>query len=154
MNRILVLALGCLMTLSANAATTTVYEKSAKMPLAEAVSHMESALKSHKLHVVTVIPVSKMLAKHKKEMGAKYNLSHLDGITGIVFCNGGIANAVSNDDPTLLAACPLHLTITEKDGVATALFARPSVIGSGDAAEPVLSKLEHMVTAAIDAGMR
>lgn len=154
MKRVLVLALGCLMTLSAHAATTTVYEKSAKMSLSDAVSHVESALKSHKFKVVTEIPISKMLAKHKKEIGAKYNLNHLSGITGIVFCNGGIANAVSNTDPELLAACPLHLTIMEKDGMATVLFVRPSVIGSGSAAEPVLTKLEHMVTAAIDAGMR
>lgn len=154
MKQILVLALGCLMTLSANAATSTVYEKSAKMPLNEAVAHVESALKSHKFHVVTEIPISKMLAKHKAEMGDKYNLNHLGGITGIVFCNGGIANGVSDKDPELLAACPLHLTIIEKDGVATALFVRPTVTGKGSAAEPVLTKLEHMVIAAIDAGLK
>ncbi|ANJ66416.1 hypothetical protein A9404_02600 [Halothiobacillus diazotrophicus] len=153
MKKTLLLALGCLISFSAHAATTTVYEKSAKMSLPDAVAHMESALKSHKFHVVTEIPISKMLAKHKAEMGAKYNLNHLDGITGIVFCNGGIANGVSNKDPELLAACPLHLTIIEKDGMATALFVRPTVTAKGSAAEPVLAKLEHMVTAAIDAGM-
>lgn len=153
MKKILVLALGCLVTLSAHASSTAIYEKSAKMSLSDAVSHMESALKSHKFKVVTEVPVSKKLAMHAKEWGAKYNENHLEGITSIVFCNGGIANAVSNKDPELLAACPLHLTIIEKDGVATALFTRPTAIGGGSSAGPVLDKLEKMVTAAIDAGM-
>ncbi|MHB1230196.1 MAG: DUF302 domain-containing protein [Halothiobacillus sp.] len=154
MKRTLILALGCLVTISAHAATTSVYEKSAQMPLGEAVSRVESALKSHKFMVVSEIPISKKLAQHAGEWGANYNRNHLQGIQSIVFCNGGIANEVSNKDPELLAACPLHLTIIEKDGMATVLFVRPSVTAAGSAAEPVLSKLEHMVTAAIDAGLR
>lgn len=154
MGRFLVLVLACLLTASAYAAPAAVYEKSAKMPLNTAFSHLEHSLKAHKFKVVFRIPISKKLAAHKREFGASYNRSKLQGIRALVFCNGWFANAVSNADPEMLAVCPMHLTVIEKDGMATALFVRPSVVGAGSAAEPVLKKLEAKVISAIDAAMR
>lgn len=154
MKRILALAVGCLFTFSVYAAPAAVYEKSAKMPLSTAATRMVHALKSHKFKVVLQIPIGKKLAKHARAWGADYNRSRLEGIHSIVFCNGWFANEVSNKDPAMLAVCPMHLTIIEKHGIATVLFVRPSVVGAGSAAEPVLRKLEHKVVAAIDAGLR
>lgn len=154
MAKVLALMLGCLLAVSAYATPSAVYEKSAKMPLSTAVSKLEHSLKKHKFKVVFQIPISKKLAKHAKKWGDNYNRNKLEGIHSVVFCNGWFANEVSNKDPQMLAVCPMHLTVIEKGGMATALFVRPSVIGEGSAAESVLKKLEHKVVAAIDASMR
>lgn len=139
---------------SAQASTDAVFEQSAKMPLEQAVKQVKHSLKAHHFKVVAEIPISKKLAKHAKAWGKEYNQNHLQGIYGIVFCNGKIANAVSDKDPAMMGACPLHLTIVEKNGLATVLFDRPTVIGTHSAAEPVLQKMERKVEGAIVAAMK
>ncbi|HQU15978.1 MAG: hypothetical protein B7Z66_07900 [Chromatiales bacterium 21-64-14] len=150
----LAILLGCMLTFSAYAAPATVYEKSAKMPLDQAYTKVEHSLKTHKFKVVFQVPISKNISRFAKKWGANYNRNKLQGIRSMVFCNGWFANEVSNKDPAMLAVCPMHLTMYEKDGVTTVLFVRPSVVGAGTAAEPVLKKLEAKVTAAIDAGLK
>jgi len=58
---------------------------------------------------------------------------------GLRYCSSPVqlwhyANQVSNLDPTMLALCPLHLTIIEQAGTTTVLFNRPSVAATGSAA--------------------
>ncbi len=45
----------------------------------------------------------------------QYNRSKLSAIRSMVFCNGWYANQVSNKDPHMLALCPLHMTLIEKE---------------------------------------
>jgi uncharacterized protein (DUF302 family) len=71
----------------------------------------------------------------------------------MVFCNGWYANQVSNKDPSMLALCPLHMTLIEKDGSTTALFARPTVIAADSPASGILQELESEVITAIKKGM-
>ena len=146
--------IGAFTAISAHASSNPVFEQSARMPLKQAVAGVEKSLKQHKFKVVGQIPISRKLAKHAKAWGADYNQNHLQGIYGIVFCNGKTANAVSNADPAMLSLCPLHLTITEKNGLATVHFVRPSVIAADSAAEPVFEKVERKVTAAIGGGLK
>ncbi|MDH5572167.1 MAG: hypothetical protein OEY89_10400, partial [Gammaproteobacteria bacterium] len=58
-----------------------------------------------------------------------------------------------NADPDMLALCPLRMSLVEKAGKTSALFARPSVIASGSAAKPLLEKIESEVIAAIKQAM-
>jgi len=71
----------------------------------------------------------------------------------MVFCNGGYANAVSNADPSMLALCPLRLTLIERNGSTTALFARPTVIAADSPARKVLEKVEKDVITVIKQSM-
>ena len=71
----------------------------------------------------------------------------------MVFCNVWYANQVSNKDPSMLALCPLHMTLIEKDGSTTALFARPTVIAADSPARGILADLESEVITAIKKGM-
>lgn len=154
MNKLMLVLIGALFAVSAHASTATVFEQSAKMPLDQAVKQVKHSLKAHHFKVVAEIPISKKLAKHAKAWGKEYNQNHLQGIYGIVFCNGKIANAVSDKDPAMMGACPLHLTIVEKNGMATVLFDRPTAIGKQSAAEPVLQKMERKVEGAIVAALK
>lgn len=79
-----------------------------------------------------------------------YNLNKLDHIKSMVFCNGWYANQVSNADPEMLALCPLHLTVTHKDGVTKILFIRPDYVARGTKAEAIAKSLTADVIKAIN----
>ncbi|ORU90082.1 MAG: hypothetical protein A6F71_03740 [Cycloclasticus sp. symbiont of Poecilosclerida sp. M] len=71
----------------------------------------------------------------------------------MVFCNGWYANKVSNADPKMLALCPIRLTVIEKDGTSSVLFVKPTAVGQGSEALPVLQEIEDTIIKAIDAAM-
>lgn len=151
----LVLALFCAAGLAAPAlaANPAVYEKSVRMPLAQAVKAMSAQLDQTGFSVVNELHVSKSIARLAGSWGDEYNRNHLEGITALVFCSASYANKVSNLDPTLLGICPLHLTLIHKAGVTTVLFNRPTFIASGSPALGVLRDLEDEVTTAIDSAL-
>ena len=97
--------------------------------------------------------IGKNLSGFAERWGDQYNRSKLSAIRSMVFCNGWYANQVSNKDPSMLALCPLHMTLIEKDGNTTALFVRPTVIAADSPAKGILSELESEVISAIKAGM-
>ena len=94
------------------------------------------------------------LTKFAKKNAVKdFNLNQLEGIKSMVFCNGALAVKISNADPTMLAMCPLHLTLTQKAGRAFILFVRPSFIARGSKAEASAKELEEKVIKAIESGL-
>jgi hypothetical protein len=98
--------------------------------------------------------IGKNISRFSERWGENYNRNELSAIRSMVFCNGWYANEVSNRDPEMLALCPLHLTLVEKDGSTRALFARPTVVGAGSPALEVLQELEADVIRAIREGMQ
>ncbi len=108
------------------------------------------ALEENRFFVVFEPNIQENLAYFAKRWGDDYNRNGLEGIRAMVFCNGWYANAVSNADPDLLALCPLHITLVQKDGVTRILFARPSVIAQGSKALAVAREIEQAVAAALD----
>ena len=93
------------------------------------------------------------LSGFAERWGEDYNRNDLEGIRSMVFCNGWYANQVSNQDPALLALCPLHLTVIHKEGKSTVLFVRPGQVAKGSAAEAVAVELEADVAKAIEQGI-
>lgn len=89
----------------------------------------------------------------KAEFIKDLNLNQLEGIQSMVFCNGPLAVKISNADPAMLALCPLHLTLTQKAGQVTLLFARPGVIAQGSKAEAPAKELEEKVIKTIESGL-
>jgi hypothetical protein len=49
----------------------------------------------------------------------------------------------------MLALCPLHITLTEKDGQSAILFVRPSFVAKGTSAETIAAEIENKVIKAI-----
>ena len=64
-----------------------------------------------------------------------------------------LAVKISNADPTMLALCPLHLTLTQKAKRVTVLFVRPGVIAQSSKAEASAKELEDKVIKAIESGL-
>lgn len=135
------------------AANPAVFEKSAKLPLNKAVKAVSAKLDDAGYAVVDELPISENLKRMAKKWGNDYNRNQLEGITSLIFCSGWYVNQVSNLDPQLLGLCPLHITLTHKAGVTTALFNRPTAIANGSPAEKPLKEVETEVIQAIETAL-
>ena len=136
------------------AESPAVYEKSFDQNLDTAYPRVYKALEGNGFKVVYEIDMQENLTKFAAKNAVKdFNLNQLEGIKSMVFCNGPLAVKISNADPAMLALCPLHLTLTQKSGRVTVLFARPGVIAKGSKAEAPAKELEEKVIKAIESGL-
>lgn len=153
MNKLLLTLVSVVISHSSFAANAAVFEKSSKLSLNKAVKAVSAKLDDAGYAVVDELPISENLKRMAKKWGDDYNRNKLEGITSLVFCSGWYVNQVSNLDPQLLGLCPLHITLTHKAGVTTALFNRPTAIAHGSPAEKPLKEVENEVIQAIEAAL-
>lgn len=130
-----------------------VYEKSIKGDFNKIYQKVFTALENNGYFVVFEPNIGKQLERFKQRWGDKYNKNQIENIKSMVFCNAWYANEVSNTDPKLLAMCPMHITLTEKKGMVSLLFIRPSVIAKGSGAERVAIEIEQDVLRSIEEGL-
>lgn len=112
-----------------------------------------SSLEDKRYFVVFEPNIQKNISRFADKWGENYNRNKLQGIRSMVFCNGWYANAVSNADPDMLALCPLHITLIQREGKTHILFARPTSIAQGSKAEAVAREIEDDVSKALDAAV-
>ena len=143
-----------LFSLNALAESPAVYEKTFDQNMDTAYKRVYKALESNGFKVVYEIDMLENLTNFSKKNAVKdFNVNQLEGIKSMVFCNGPLAVKVSNADPAMLALCPLHLTLTQKEGKVSVLFVRPGVVAQGSNAEAPAKELEEKVIKAIESGM-
>lgn len=139
-------------TQTALAEQGSVYKAEVKADFDTTYKKVYSTLENNNFFVVFEVDIGANLAS----FGTKwddYNLNKLDRIKSMVFCNGRYANKVGNADPDMLALCPLHLTMTHKDGMTRVLFVRPDYVAKGSKAEGVAKALTKGVITAINDGL-
>jgi hypothetical protein len=127
-----------------------VYQKTVDASMDVTYKRVYQQLEENRFYVVFEPNIGSNLSGFAERWGDDYNRSGLTGIRSMVFCNGWYANAVSNADPTMLALCPLHITLTEKEGRTTVLFARPTVIAAGSPAAEIAAEIENKVINALE----
>ena len=147
--------LACLLTFSAWAAETNVYKVTYNVGVEKTLENMLKQFKAEGLLVVWQLDI---LAEFKergldKKLGEDFNRPKLDAVRTMIVCNGMLGNAIVNADADMMAYCPVRITLTEKDGVTTILYVRPSSAPRDSKAYPALLKLENKVTKAIEASM-
>ena len=130
-----------------------VYKKSVKQPMDAVYAKVSKALDDAGFYVVFEPDIGSNLAGMAKKWGKDYNQNQLEGIKSMVFCSGWYANAVSNADPSMLALCPLHVTLTHKAGMTSVLLVRPSYVAKGSKAEKIAAELEKDLIKAIETGL-
>jgi uncharacterized protein (DUF302 family) len=153
MKKILSVLFACFLTTTAFASSNGVYEKAANMGIDETFDSVYQELEQRNFYVIFEANIGKNISRFKEKWAENYNKNKLGGIRSMVFCNGWYANKVSNADPSMLALCPLHLTVIERSGKAHILFVKPSFVGQGSAALPVLQEIENTVIEAIEAAI-
>ena len=144
-----------LVSINALAESPAVYEKSIDQNLESVYKQVLKALEDNDFKVVYEVDMQENLKKFAAKNALKdFNLNQMEAIKSMVFCNGALAVKISNADPTMLAMCPLHLTLTQKAGRASVLFVRPSIIAQGSKAEAPAKELEEKVIKAIESGLK
>jgi len=138
---------------SAKADSPHVFEHTINKPMKLVYDNVYKGLEAEGFYVVFEANIGRNLSRFSEKWGENYNRSKLDSIRSMVFCNGWYANEVSNLDPSLLALCPLRMTLIEKNGKTTVLFAKPTVIAANSPAQKVLQRVEDEVITAIRKSM-
>lgn len=152
---ILMLFASCLLLASqAMADSDMIYEKDVKGTMDANYKRVFTALENNGYFVIFEPNIGRNLASFKERWGKEYNKNKLEAIRSMIFCNGWYANQMSNADPQMLALCPLHITLIQKDGMTRILFVRPSLVATGSPAEKVALELEQDVIRTIESGLR
>ncbi|TCV90139.1 DUF302 domain-containing protein [Sulfurirhabdus autotrophica] len=138
---------------TAFSATSNVYEKSVSKDMEATYQNVYKALEDNGFYVIFEPNIGKNLEKFSAKWGKEYNQNKLESIRSMVFCSAWYANQISNSDPSLLALCPLHITLTHKSGQTTILFIKPSVVAKGSAAEKIAKELENDVIKSLESGL-
>lgn len=128
----------------------TVYVKKVKADFGQTYKKVYKALEENNFYVVFEPDIGNNISGFAKRWGKDYNRNKLEEIKSMVFCNGWYANKVSNADPDMLALCPLHLTLTFKQGVTSILFVRPGKVAASSKAAMVAKEIENDVITAIE----
>ena len=136
--------------LPATAATPAIYTHSARLPADAAYTLLYATLEKNGFYVIFEPDMGRSLAGMKDTLGADYNRNQLSTMKSLVFCKPRATNEIANADPALLALCPLHITLTHKDGLSTVYFARPSAIAAGSPGEALAKKLESDIVNVIE----
>jgi uncharacterized protein (DUF302 family) len=143
------LILSCLFLSMSAFASDAVWVHKINQPVKDIYKPIYDSLEEENLFVVFEPDIGKNLANFSKRWGEDYNRNGLSEIRSMIFCNGWYANQVSNADPDMLALCPLHITLVEKDGKSKVLFVRPTHVAKGTAAESTAVELENKVIRAV-----
>ncbi len=138
---------------TATQAVSPIYIRTVKGDLNKIYQQVFTSLENNSYFIVFEPNIGKQLERFKQRWGDNYNKNQLESIRSMVFCNTWYANEVSNQDPTLLALCPMHITFTEKQGIVTILYIRPSQVARGSKAEKLALEIEQDVVRAIEAGL-
>lgn len=122
-------------------------------PLPPVYDAVYKALEDAGFYVVFEANLGKNFERMREKWGDETNRNQLAEIRSMVFCNARLANQVINADPDLVAVCPLHLGLFEKDGVTELRFALPSAAVQSSPGLAAVRKVEAAVRAAVDKGL-
>ena len=132
---------------------SAVYRQQVNKSVSDVYDSVYKNLEDARFFVVFEPDIGANLARFSQKWGEDYNRNGFSEIRSMVFCSAWYANKVSNVDPEMLGFCPLHLTLTEQNGVTVVLFNRPSASARSSPAKALLIEIESQVIGAIQQGL-
>ena len=127
-----------------------VYDRTVQGGMNEVYKNVFTSLENNGYFVLFESNIGKNLSHFAKRWGKDYNKNKLKSIRSMVFCNGSYANQISNIDPSMLALCPLHLTLYSKNQETHILFTRPGKVAGSSKAQTIAKELEDDVIRTIE----
>ena len=127
-----------------------IYDRTVNGGMNEVYNSIFTALENNSYYVIFEPNLGKNLSHFAKRWGSDYNQNKLSSIRSMVFCSAWYANKISNVDPSMLALCPLHITLYTKDNKTHILFVRPSKVAEVSKAHKVAKELEDDVINTIE----
>lgn len=127
-----------------------VYDRTVSSGMEDVYKSIFTALENNSYFVIFEPNIGKNLSHFAKRWGEDYNKNKLDSIRSMVFCSAWYANKISNIDPSMLALCPLHITLYSKNNKTHVLFVRPGKVAQASKAHKVAKELEDDVIRTIE----
>jgi uncharacterized protein (DUF302 family) len=127
-----------------------VYDRTVPGSMDEVYKKLFTALENNSYYVISEPNIGKNLSHLAKRWGENYNKNKLESIRSMVFCNAWYANEISNFDPSMLALCPLHITLYTKNKKTHVLFIRPGRVAATSKAKKIAKELEDDVIRTIE----
>jgi len=127
-----------------------VYDRTVAAGMDEVYKNVFTSLENNSYFVIFEPNLGKNLSRSAKRWGEDYNKNKLDSIRSMVFCSAWYANKMSNIDPSMLALCPLRITLYSKDNSTHILFVRPGKVAATSKAYKVAKELEDDVIRTIE----
>lgn len=128
-----------------------VYEKTVSAPMDSVYPALHEALEERRFWVIFEPDIGRNIAGMAERWGDDYNRRELSGIRAMAVCNPWYTNQIANLDPAMLALCPLHISLVEKDGKTTILLLLPASVAGDSPATTVLKDVEKALVEAIEA---
>ena len=130
-------------------ASNSIYKVSIKKDFRSALHSIKKTLEDQNLYIISKADISGTLERMKGKLGKAYNKRGYEKAQSIIFCNPFYANDVMNEDPDMMALCPLKIMIMTKKGTTTALFVLPSKLAGNSPARKTLLEVENRVKVAL-----
>lgn len=127
-----------------------VYDRTVQSSMSEVYKSVFTSLENNSYYVLFEPNIGKNLSHFAKRWAADYNKNNLTSIRSMVFCSAWYANKISNLDPSMLALCPLRITLYSKDNETHILFVRPGKVAGISKAQKVAKELEDDVIRTIE----
>lgn len=127
-----------------------VYDRTVQGGMDEVYKNVFTALENNSYYVIFEPNIGKNLSHFAKRWGSDYNKNKLKSIRSMVFCSAWYANKISNIDPSMLALCPLRITLYSKEKETHILFIRPGKVAGTSKAQKVAKELEDDVIRTIE----
>lgn len=127
-----------------------VYDRTIQGSMTEVYNSIFTALENNSYYVLFEPNIGKNLSHFSKRWGKDYNKNKLTSIRSMVFCSAWYANQISNADPSMLALCPLRITLYSKDKETHVLFVRPGKVAGNSKAHKIAKELEDDVIRTIE----
>ena len=154
MNRLLALLLLLVGLETVWAAPPAIFKMTVDADLDTAFETVHKALENEKFWVVFEADMGARMMRFKDKWGDDYNRNDLTAVKSMVFCHIGWTNQIANADPDLLAICPLHLSLYEKDGKTSLVLPRPSAIAAGSPGQAKAAELEKDLTTLLEGAFK
>ena len=131
-------------------ANPLVYDRTVSVEMDVVYKNLFTTLENNGYFVLFESNIGKNLSHFAKRWGKDYNKNKLTSIRSMMFCNGSYANLISNIDPSMLAICPLRITLYSKDKETHILFVRPGKVAEVSEAHKIAKELEDDVIRTIE----
>lgn len=141
-----------ILAMSVSLWANNVYVKVVDAPMEGVYDSLLQSFADNSLSVVAQINILERLQASPlpKKLGKDFNSNNLTGIKSIVACNGKLANAIASTDPTMMAFCPVRVTLVEQEGKTTITYVKATSAPKDSKAYSHLKELEETVIKAID----
>jgi uncharacterized protein (DUF302 family) len=111
------------------------------------------SMEEHRFFVIFEANIGANLRGYAGRRGENPDRIGLEEIRSMVFCNIAYTQQLASQDPDVLSLCPMHITFVQKGPTTRILFTRPTVVGQGSTAMPLLKEIETEVDEAVKAGI-